>query len=430
MPFTITMPKLSPTMQDGTIAKWHKKIGDKIQAGDLLIEVATDKATVEYHALDDGFLRFIIIDEGQSGSVNDPIAIISEKPDENIESYKTNLLQKTPEVKTTQKPQQNAPAPQAQEIKPATLQVAQFTPEPPLTNYKFPFPTEDRDKKASASPLAKKIAKEKGLDLNSVKGSGPNGRITSKDLPLAGQDLVVSFAPCAKPKYLAGSFEEKPLTPMRKVIAERLQMSKNSIPHIYIKQQVDASALVVIREQLKAGGQNITINDLIVRACALALKEHPNCNVGFNSATQSIIYFKTIDISVAVSLDEGLITPIIRYADFKNLGEISIEIKDLATRAKNGKLKPEEYKGGSFTVSNLGKFAIDEFSAIINPPQAMILAAAAIKDSPIVKNGAVTIAKTMNLTVSADHRALDGADVAIWLKTLQKYLENPALLLV
>lgn len=429
MPFTITMPKLSPTMQDGTIAKWHKKIGEKILAGDLIIEVATDKATVEYHAIDEGFLKAILISEGQSCSVNDPIAIVSEKADENIENFKNELSQKSSiiekQVKTS-----NQASPLEPITKPTNTPMAKFTPEPPLENYQFPFPGTDKREKISASPLAKKIAKDKGIDLHSVKGSGPNGRITSKDLNLAQKDLIVTFTHSKKPEHLAGSFEETPLSPMRRVIAERLQMSKNSIPHIYVKQQINASAISAMREQLKAGGQNITVNDLIVRACALALKEHPNCNVGFNSSTFSIINFKTIDISVAVSIDGGLITPIVRFADFKNLGEISAEMKDLAAKARSGKLKPEEYKGGSFTISNLGKFAVDEFSAIINPPQAMILAVAGIKESPMVKNGVISIEKTLNLTVSADHRALDGADVAIWLKTLQKYLENPALLLV
>ncbi len=428
MPFTVTMPKLSPTMQEGTIAKWHKKVGDKVEAGDLLVEVSTDKATVEYNALDDGFLRKIIIAEGSSANINDPIAIFSAKPDENIDAY---LQQISPKKETETKKET---LPSKKEITPApsatSIPQPAFTPAPPLENYEFPFPTHAAEERISASPLAKKLAKEKGIDLSTVKGSGPQGRVTSRDLNLGAPDQIVTFGRREKPTIAPGTFEEISPSPMRRVIAERLQQAKQSIPHIYLQQEVNASALVSVREQLKGGNLKVSINDFIIKASAFSLKEHPNCNSGFNSASQSIILFKTIDISVAVTVEGGLITPIVRHADYKNLGEISLEVKDLAARAKLNKLKPEEYQGGSFTISNLGMFGISAFSAIINPPQAAILAVGGIEDCVRMKNGNVEPSKKMTLTLSADHRVIDGAEAAQFLKSIQKYLENPSLLLL
>ena len=416
-------------MQEGTIAKWHKKVGDKIEAGDLLLEVATDKATVEYNALDEGFVRKIIIPEGGHAIVNQPIAICTEKAGESIEGYvpegETPAMPtpKTAVEKTSVKKEiAAAPAPSTPQ--------AVFLPEAPLENYVFEFPSGTIPKRTAASPLAKKLAKEKGLDITTVKGTGPGGRVTSKDLDLAGPDQLISFGRRENPSIPPGTFEEVALTPMRKVIAQRLQQAKNSIPHIYVHQEIDAEKLVCVREQLKNGNLKVSINDFVIRAVALSLKEHPNCNSGFNAATQSILLFKTIDISVAVSVEGGLITPIIRHADYKNLGEIALEIKELASRAKSGKLQPEEYKGGSFTISNMGMYGVTDFCAIINPPQAAILAVGGIEDCARVKNGAVVPGKKMHLVLSVDHRVIDGAEAAKCIKSIQKYLENPALLLV
>src|SRR3989344_5413152 len=408
MPFTVTMPKLSPTMEEGTVAKWHKKVGDKVNAGDLLVEVATDKATVEYNALDEGYLRQILIPEGGSAVVNQPIAVFTEKENESIEGYAPEGV-KTAPAKTEKVAPQKEKETEAPAKTTAGMQQAAFTPEPPLKNYEFAFPTA-ADGRVPASPLAKKIAKEKGLDLSSVKGTGPRGRVASRDLNLAQPDQTASFNRRQMPTIAPGTFEEMALTPMRKVIAQRLQQAKAFIPHIYVRQEIDAEPLVQLREQLKSGQLKVSVNDFIIRACALALKEHPVANSGFDSQTQSVILFKTIDISVAVSVEGGLITPIVRHANYKNLGEISLEVKDLALRAKTGKLKPEEYKGGSFTISNMGMFGVSEFAAIINPPQSCILAVGGIEDAPCVKNGQVVAGKRMNLTLSADHRVVDGAD--------------------
>jgi pyruvate dehydrogenase E2 component (dihydrolipoamide acetyltransferase) len=440
MPFTITMPKLSPTMEEGTIAKWHKKEGDKIKAGDLLMEVATDKATVEYNALDGGFLRQILIPEGKSARVNQPIAICSVQADEEIGGYVPEGIQPAAAL-GAEGAKKGAQAAEAEETPRAGgqetgapftgMRQPAFAPEPPLTHYAFPFPTgAPAGGKIKASPLAKKLAKEKGLDLTTVKGSGPQGRITSKDLNLAQPKQIVSFGRREAPTAPPGSYEEIPLTPMRRIVGERLQQSKTFIPHFYISQHIDAEPMLALRDELKNMNLKVTLNDLVIRASALALREHPAVNSCFNSVNQTIAQFKTVDIAVAVSIEGGLITPIIRYADFKNLGEISLEMKDLAARAKAGKLQPEEYKGGSFTISNLGMYGVSEFIAIINPPQAAILAVAGIEECVRLKEGLAVAGKKMSLTLSADHRVIDGVAGAEFMKTLQKLLENPSALLV
>jgi pyruvate dehydrogenase E2 component (dihydrolipoamide acetyltransferase) len=415
-------------MEEGTIAKWLKKEGDKVTAGELLVEVATDKATVEYNALDAGYLRKILVPTGAHAVVNQPIAIFTEKANESIEGYVPEGTQPIAAKETT--PEKKAEALPAKAVAGAMMQQPAFAPEPPLQKYDFHFPTGSPSARTPASPLAKKLAKEKGLDITTVKGSGPGGRVTSRDLDLAQPDQTVAFGKREMPTEMPGSYEEVALTPMRKVIAQRLQQAKTYIPHIYVRQEIDAEPLFLAREQLKNGNVKVTFNDFVIRACALALREHPYANSGFDSTNQSIILFKTIDISVAVTVEGGLITPIIRHADYKNLGEISLEVKELAARARAGKLKPEEYKGGSFTISNMGMYGVTDFAAIINPPQAAILAIGGIEECPCVKNGAVVVGKRLNLVLSADHRVLDGAEAAKFIKAVQKYLENPALLLV
>ena len=311
------------------------------------------------------------------------------------------------------------------------MQQPAFTPEPPLANYRFEFPQGNITERVMASPLAKKIAQEKGLDLTTVKGSGPKGRIVSRDLTLAQPDRKVTFGRREMPDVPPGTYEEIPLTPMRKVLGQRLQESKTFIPHFYLRQEIDAAPLFDLREQLKSYDINPTVNDFIIRAAALALREHPMINSGFNSVNQSIILFKTVDISVAVSVHGGLFTPILRHADYKNIGEISVEMKELADRAKGGSLQPHEYKGGSFTISNLGMFKITEFFPIINPPQSAILGVGGMEECVRIKtNGKTVVGKKMNLLLALDHRVVDGSDAAQFIKTLQKYLENPAVLLI
>ncbi|HEV8052113.1 MAG TPA: pyruvate dehydrogenase complex dihydrolipoamide acetyltransferase [Parachlamydiaceae bacterium] len=435
MPFTLTMPKLSPTMEEGTIAKWHKKVGEFIEADELLLEVSTDKATVEYNALDSGWVRKILIGDGQEAMVNQPIAIMTEEKTESIDNYNpvgaaakgAEIAEVAEEKSKTADKTEAAPA-KAAAAAPAMKQ-ASFTPEAPLENVPFWRPTGDNPR-IKASPLAKKLAKDKGLDLTTIKGTGPGNRIVGSDLGKAQATGLVVFGRNEQPTEAPGSYVEEALTPMRKVISQRLQEAKSYIPHFYVSLKINPHAMMDVRDQLKSGGIKVTFNDLIVRASALALRKHPNVNSGFNTVTNSIVRFKTIDISIAVSLPAGLITPIVRHADFKNVGELSMEVKELAGRAKEGKLEPHEYKGGSFTISNLGMYGVSDFIAIINPPQAAILAVSGILPVPVVKDGQIVAGHEMTLTLSGDHRVIDGVSGAEFLKTLQGLLENPAVLLV
>lgn len=431
MPFTLTMPKLSPTMEEGMITKWHKKIGDYIQSGDVIFEVATDKATVEHAVLDGGYLRKILIQEGKSAYVNQAVAIFTETPNESIEQYipeesfqlpnKTSIL-----LETSSSSEKSMAIPTEARM----ISEAIFTPEPPVRDYVFKTPVKKTEYGIAASPLAKKLAKERGIDLRTVKGSGPNHRIVSADLELGQPDLSIGFKQAEIPQTVSGEFIEEPLTPMRKTIAHRLQAAKSFIPHFYITLNIRAENLLNTRSQLHTHGLKISINDFVIRASALALRDHPQMNSGFNSANQTIVRFKTVDIAIAVAVPDGLLTPIIRHADYKNLGEISAEVRYLAQKAKEGKLQREEYAGGSFTISNLGMYGISNFSAIINPPQGAILAVASVEDRPVVDKGAVIPGKIMSLTLSSDHRIIDGVTAANFLKEIQKYLENPAALLI
>lgn len=426
MPFTLTMPKLSPTMEVGTIIKWRKKEGELVKAGEVLFEVATDKATVEHNAIDKGYIRKILIPEGGEAIVNQALAILTEKQDESIEGYvPEGLAPPKPKIEETKEVISEAKQPPPKTSATGMAQPS-FVPEPPLSHYEIG----KKSTKPLASPLARKLAAERGIDLSTIRGSGPNQRITSRDIDLGQPDAVVTFGREETPVLPPGSFEEETLSSMRKVIGQRLQESKTFIPHFYVIQEIDAEPLVAARSQLKNIQLSVSVNDFVVRACALALRLHPVINSGFNSVNNSLIRFKTIDISIAVSVEGGLITPIIRHADYKNLGELSTEMKQLAKRAREGKLSREEYTGGSFTLSNLGMFGVTAFTAVINPPQAAILAVGGVNEAPVVKNGQVVPGKVMKLTLSADHRVIDGMEAAKFLKEVQKLLENPVALLL
>lgn len=435
------MPKLSPTMEEGTIVKWHKNEGDLVKEDDLLFEVATDKATVEYNALDKGYLRKILVLENQDAVLNQAVAVFTEKKDESIEGYTpegTAVSSESSEVSSDSneelsQSQENGSnvATKAKTAKgSASFSQPVFKPESPLEKYEFEFATETPKERLFASPLARKLASEKGIDLTTVKGSGPNERIMSRDLKLGQDDAIVAFGRRELPHHMPGSYIEEPMTPMRKVIGERLQSSKTFIPHFYVQQEVNAENMVQIREQLKEHGVKVTFNDFVMRAAALALRSHPHINSGYNSENQSITRYQTIDIAVAVSIDGGLITPIVRHADFKNMGQLSKEVKALAMAAKNNSLEPSQYKGGSFTISNLGMYGITDFQAVINPPQGAILAVGGIIEKPVVKKGLVVPGKTITFSLASDHRIIDGADAASFLKTLKDLLENPAALLI
>lgn len=422
MPFTLKMPKMSPTMEEGTITAWHKKVGEQVQVDELLLEIATDKATVEYNALDAGYIRKIIVAEGGEAKVNQPIAILTETKDESIEGYEPEGLKvEAQPVATPQAATAPAPVPTTPKT---TATPAPLPPPQPVQVSTAP------SGRVIASPLARKLAARDGLDLGSVKGSGPSGRIMKRDL--ADAKAVGSSGGCTRrqPTIPAGTYEEESLSPMRKVISQRLQEAKMTIPHFYTTVDIDAGALASLRDQLRTHEIKVSINDLVLKACALALEAHPNVNSGFNAANNTIIRFKTIDISVAVSVKEGLITPIVRHADYKSVQEISQEVRALATKAKEGKLAPHEFQGGSFTISNLGMFGVSQFAAIINPPQAAILAVSSILSKPVVKHGQIVVGEVMSLTLSSDHRVVDGVAAAEFLSTLKKILEAPAICLL
>jgi pyruvate dehydrogenase E2 component (dihydrolipoamide acetyltransferase) len=414
----IAMPKLSPTMAEGKIVKWLKNEGDSVSEEEALCEIATDKSTMEFTSIEKGYIRKIFHKEGTSVAVGEILALFTETKDEDISSYKAKIA----EVKIVEEKKV-----EERKVVSSAVSLPTFTPSPPRANYHFE--TRDEYEKIAASPLAKKVAKEKGLDLTSIKGSGPNGRIIAKDLEFAqaASPLLQSEDP---PTLPPGSYEEIPMTSIRKVIGERLQASKMTIPHYYITDEVRVDKLIDMREQLKEAGLKVTYNDFVLRAVALALKKHPEINSGFNSETQSIIRFKTIDISLAVSIPDGLITPILVHANHKNIFTLSEEAKRLAKKAKEGALKPEEYHGGSFTISNLGMFGIKSFDAVINPPQAAILAVGGIFEKAIFENGVPICGHVMDLTLSLDHRVIDGAEGAKFLHTLKIFLTNPAILLI
>lgn len=423
MPFTLTMPKLSPTMEIGTIVKWHKKIGEHIKSGEVILDIATDKATLEFEMIDSGWLREILVPEGKEGIVNAPLAIFTEEQEESIEGY-------SPEG--TVPPPSAAAPPKSAPSTVAGTEIPQALPLKPQGKIEAQAPTifleaeQTNGKRILASPLAKRLAQEQDLDLSTIKGSGPNGRIMKRDLSQAPRQA--SELAKTKPQIPAGTQEEVELTPIRKIIAKRLQEAKSTIPHFYVRQTINADALIRTREQLKVFEISVTFNDLIIKAVARALREHPEVNSGFNAEKNCLIRYKTVDICVAVSIEEGLITPIVTHADLKSVLEISAEVKELAKRAKAGKLQPHEYQGGSFTISNMGMYGISDFQAIINPPQAAILAVSGITDAPIVKNGEIVPGKLLNITLSADHRVVDGAAAALFIKTVHQLLENPIIL--
>ncbi|WP_375793375.1 pyruvate dehydrogenase complex dihydrolipoamide acetyltransferase [Chlamydia sp. 12-01] len=423
----LKMPKLSPTMEVGTIIKWHKSNGNKIEFGDVLVEISTDKAVLEHTASEEGWFRECLIKEGTKVQIGTPIAVISSEKDESF-----NLEELLPKSPISQPSTENSE--QVEDVvsnityQGSPMMVAfGFKPEPPLSE---PLSLKQDSSKSPVSPLAKRVAKEKNLDISGIKGSGPGGRIVEKDLEKAPTKGIAGFGYPEAPEVHPGAYHEEALSPVREIIAQRLQAAKTFVPHFYVRQKVYTSPLLALLKELQIQGIKLSINDCIVRACALALKEFPEVNSGFNSVDNKIVRFETIDISIAVAIPDGVITPIVRCADRKNIGMISAEIKSLASKAKSQSLKEEEYKGGSFCVSNLGMTGITEFTAIINPPQATILAVGSIQEEPVVMNGDIIVGSTCTLTLSIDHRVIDGYPAAMFMKRLQKILEAPAVLLL
>jgi pyruvate dehydrogenase E2 component (dihydrolipoamide acetyltransferase) len=452
MATNILMPALSPTMTEGTLARWLKKEGDQIKAGDVIAEIETDKATMEVEAVDEGVLGKILVDDGTEGVlVNAPIAVMVDAG-EAVPSGAVPSTVRTPAPPASQTPEASASANQGQQ--PAAPPPPEAKRSPPAPATRAPAPaTNGHDVAAGervfASPLARRMARQAGIDLSALKGSGPNGRIVRADIDAARKGgapapLTAPAAPVAAPAaapvarpatVIAAPHKLVPHSSMRKVIARRLAEAKATIPHFYVSMDIEIDALIDLMKQLNAkaptegpGAYSITINDLVIKAAAATLRQVPTANASWTD--DGMVFYDDVDISVAVAIPDGLITPIIRKADQKGLATISREMKDLAGRARAGKLKPEEFQGGGFSISNMGMFGVSEFAAIINPPQGAILAVAAGQKRPVVKNDALAIATVMTCTLSVDHRVVDGALGAQWLRAFKRVVEDPLSLLL
>ena len=426
MSVNILMPALSPTMEEGTLARWLVKEGDRISSGDLIAEIETDKATMEFEAVDEGIVGKLLVSEGSKGvKVNSPIAIILDDGEQLEASETTNLIvQDEPKTNNTEE---------------AIVQVEQIS-----TNI-----VKTASKRIFATPLAKRLAKEKGLDLESISGSGPHGRIVKNDIlslsvssPNKVQENFTSTN--AQPAVKHGSnspietlyadreFKEIQLNGMRKTVASRLTEAKQNVPHFYLRKEIIIDELLIVRsrmnEHLANTNSKLSINDFIIKACALALQAVPAANSVW--AGDKILQLKPSDIAIAVAVEDGLFTPVIRDAEAKSLSKLSKEMKELAEKARSKKLMPNEYQGGSFSISNLGMFGIDNFDAVINPPHGAILAVGAGLKKPIVnEDNIIAVSNVMSLTLSVDHRVIDGAIGAELMQNITKYLEDPVLMM-
>jgi pyruvate dehydrogenase E2 component (dihydrolipoamide acetyltransferase) len=437
MATNILMPALSPTMTEGTLARWLKKEGETVKAGDVIAEIETDKATMEVEAVDEGVLGKILVADGTAGvKVNEPIAVLVEAGEAVPDAAAPAPAPKPAAAGPTPEPA----APQA---------AAPAAPAPAANGHAH------GDERIFASPLARRMAQQAGIALSSLKGSGPNGRIVKADIEAARGGAapapIAAPVPVAAPAAPVAAPAPKPAaapvaditaphrkvanSTMRKVIARRLTEAKQTIPHFYVSMDIELDALLKLRAELNAksakdgpGAYKLSVNDFIIKAAALTLRRIPTVNASFTE--DNVILYDDVDISVAVSIPDGLITPIIRRADQKGLAAISSEMKDLAKRAREGKLKLEEFQGGGFSISNMGMYGVSEFAAVINPPQAGILAVAAGQQRPVVKDGALAIATVMTCTLSVDHRVVDGALGAEWLAAFKAIVEEPLSLML
>jgi pyruvate dehydrogenase E2 component (dihydrolipoamide acetyltransferase) len=440
MPTPIKMPALSPTMEEGTLAKWLVKPGDKVEAGDIMAEIETDKATMEFEAVDEGTIASIAVEEGSEGvKVGTVIAMLAEEGEDLDEAAAAAPADTTSEAES--EPEAAPAQSEEKDVVPAQAGTANGSAQPKATPASAGATDKDR---IIASPLARRIAEQKGVDLAEVTGSGPRGRIIKADVegleagaaPAKAEASAPAASAPPRPATLGGDldapYEATKLNNVRKVIARRLTEAKQTIPHIYLTVDVRLDALLDLRKQLnsslEADGVKLSVNDLLIKALARALQRVPACNVSFQG--DELFQYTREDISVAVAAPSGLITPIIRDAGRKGLAQISTEMKELATKAKDNKLQPQEYQGGTASLSNLGMFGTKQFDAVINPPQAMILAVGAGEQRPHVIDGALGVATVMSATGSFDHRAIDGADGARLMEAFQQLCENPMGLVV
>jgi pyruvate dehydrogenase E2 component (dihydrolipoamide acetyltransferase) len=429
----VIMPKLSPTMEEGQISRWLKKEGDKVSMGEPIAEIDTDKATMEMQALANGVLRKILINEGQSAPLGQLIAVIGE-PNEDIAAFLSEAPPATaarapqPKQEPEKAPEQPAPAPQAKAA------AASAQPRPAVDNGRKPQAPATDSGRMIVSPLAARMAAEAGIDLRSLQGSGPGGRIIKKDIEAAlSQPKAESAAPLRLvpgPQVGASAYRDEPASEIRKVIAKRLVTSLGPVPHFFLTTDIEMDRAAEMRRGINALDPDlkISINDIIIKVTAAALMQHPAVNASFQE--KIVRYYEHADIGVAVAIEDGLITPVVRAADQKSLSQIAGEVRELAERARTRKLKPEEYTGATFSISNLGMFGIDEFTAVINPPEGGILAVGAMTPKPVVRDNEIVIRQMMRVTMSCDHRIIDGATGAKFLQTFKKILENPLYLVV
>lgn len=407
----VTMPRLSDTMTDGTVAKWHKKVGDAVQEGDLLAEIETDKATMEFESFQEGTLLYIGVEEGASAPVDSILAILGDK-NEDIQALISGGAAPSASEDKEEAPQES----KVEEAKVTSLENVVAV-------------SAAGDTRVKASPLARKMAEDKGFDLSQIHGSGDGGRIVKRDV----ESFTPSKAVQAQPNVghassAAESYEEFPISQMRKTIARRLAESKFTAPHFYLTIDVDMDRAHNEREALKEAGVKVSFNDLVIKAAALALKKHPKVNSSWLGDRIRVNHH--VHMGVAVAVDEGLLVPVVRHADQKGLQQISQEVRDYAGKARDKKLQPSDWEGNTFTISNLGMFGIEEFTAIINPPDACILAVGGIREEAVVKSGQIVVGRRMKLTLSCDHRVVDGATGAAFLQDLKANLELPVRMLV
>ncbi|HEY1030608.1 MAG TPA: pyruvate dehydrogenase complex dihydrolipoamide acetyltransferase [Flavipsychrobacter sp.] len=417
----VRMPLLSDTMKEGKIVAWHKKVGDKIKSDDVMAEVETDKATMEVMPYADGTLLYVGVKEGEAAKVNDIIAIVG-KEGTDITPYLNEAPPAAGGAATGSANEGNAPAPPAAQAQQPATQSA---------------PAGASDERVKASPLAKKLAEDKGIDIHNVKGSGDNGRIIKRDIDNYQPSQQQAAAPAkaaagaSVPSFTPGKegHTDKPLSQMRKVIAQRLSDSKFTAPHFYLRMTVTMDKAIEARKAINdVSPAKVSFNDLIIKACAMTLRKHPEVNSSWMG--DFIRQNEHIHVGTAVAIEDGLIVPVVKFADQKSLSQIAVEAKELADKAKAKKLQPQEFTGNTFTISNLGMMDIDEFTAIINPPDSCILAVGKIVPTPVVENNQVVIRQLLKLTLSCDHRVVDGAVGARFLQTLKAHLENPVTMLV
>lgn len=433
----VLMPKLSDTMTEGVVAEWHKKVGDEVSSGELLAEIETDKATMEFESFYDGVLLHIGIEKGQTAPVNDVLAIIGEKG-EDVEAIlaeankgkdKESPKEQEPESKDEDKEDTSTNDSSSKEVKEDKNITAQT--KPTSTNdSQSSSPQSGDGGRIFASPLAKKLAEEKGIDISLVKGTGENGRIVKRDIEnYFPYERPEGSAPVRRAAVGEESYTEENVSQMRKTIAKRLAESKFTAPHFYLTMSIDMDNAIAARKSINSEeGVKVSFNDMVIKSVAMALRQHPTVNSAWLG--DKIRRNDHVHIGVAVAVEDGLLVPVVRFADAKGLVEINAEVKEYAQKAKDKKLQPQDWEGNTFTISNLGMYGIEEFTAIINPPDSCIMAIGGIQQVPVVKDGQVVPGNVMKVTLSCDHRVVDGASGSEFLNTVKSYLENPVKMLM